>query len=580
MQITIADSITSEPNSFVENKEHDYEQLLKDIQTHTDTLENHPIFTTNVEDYLFSKLYTDNLSDKYKDKLKRNILFKLYLDNIPEEVRQHYNCHTCKSFIRRYGGLAYINDKGESVSVMWNIPINNLFTKSMKEMKKAVEKAKVTGVFYVDESEKALGTPVTESWSHLFALLYSSHACFNKNRLRTSQQVSAEKKEDFKTLINAMIQYNDNTVDQAIKLLKSEVLYRSEKCLGVAEWLKDIKNKRTVSKNNNIRNNLTWLAVASAPPGFCHIKSSTIGTLLDDIEKGLSFQSVKNRFAEKMSPNQYQRPTSLPKNDREKEAAEKIIAKLGIEKSLSRRFARFEEIQTIWTPKTTKENIQNRKGGIFSHVPTEKSVRDNFKKHEINIPPKIITWDKFEKTVIPSADSIKFEVPLCAMNYVAMITSINKEDPPILQWDHEDNRNPISWYVHRGGSLPENWGIDRNSCIDKSLCNVTGICYRPSMWNNNDSSLGKGIIAILEGAKDLCKKTETGVGLFPEILKSELHEIRKTIEAYSNEAILEGLNEASACGIMLDANRGSWNMLVFHVMSNGMTLKYKLDRWD
>jgi hypothetical protein len=84
------------------------------------------------------------------------------------------------------------------------------------------------------------------------------------------------------------------------------------------------------------------------------------------------------------------------------------------------------------------------------------------------------------------------------------------------------------------------------------------------------------VIFLLEGAKDLHERVPAC--LFPEILKSELREVRATIEAYSRSSSLEGASEASACGRML-AEGQPWNATL-RVYADGMTTEYRLDRWD
>ena len=67
-----------------------YEHLESDIRrSFNESIKaNEPLFTTNVEN-----------------------LFDIYLNNLPEEGRQHYNCHACRDFINRYGGLVTIDSE-------------------------------------------------------------------------------------------------------------------------------------------------------------------------------------------------------------------------------------------------------------------------------------------------------------------------------------------------------------------------------------------------------------------------------------------------------------------------------------
>jgi len=83
------------------------------------------------------------------------------------------------------------------------------------------------------------------------------------------------------------------------------------------------------------------------------------------------------------------------------------------------------------------------------------------------------------------------------------------------------------------------------------------------------------VIFILAGAKD---SQNTSLALFPETLRSELHQVRSTIEAFSRAGKLEGQEKASACGIAL--NKGSNGNARFRVRTKTGTVEYRLDRWD
>jgi hypothetical protein len=86
------------------------------------------------------------------------------------------------------------------------------------------------------------------------------------------------------------------------------------------------------------------------------------------------------------------------------------------------------------------------------------------------------------------------------------------------------------------------------------------------------------VVFVLEGARDK-RWASAGAGLFPEILKAELHAVRSVIEAYSKSGQIVGIEDGSASGILL-AKGAPWNH-VFRVTSGaGTAVEYKLDRWD
>jgi hypothetical protein len=384
-----------------------------------------------------------------------------------------------------------------------------------------------------------------------------------KGLVKGINEVTAEKKADYTILMNGLVEYPLEAVEQAVTLLKSESLYRSEKTLGVAEWFRDLRVKRAGTKNGKIKENLTWLAVATAPPGYVHVKSSMIGTLLDDIVAGLPFESVSRRFAEKMHPLQYQRPQAAPTSGNI-ERAEKIVEKLGIQKSLVRRFARLDEIPTIWKP---VEEVNPENGsGVFSHL----KAKDKKEVPKMELPTKTMTWVKFLDTVLPTAKSIEFYVK-SVDNFSAILTAQHEDAPPILQWDSEERRNPFSQYVYNMGSGCNSWNLAIG------YCKVTGVCYQPSMWQDGFDHQSKSVFFLLDGAKDTRYKT-SGNAIFPETLKVELREIRSTIEAYSQSAEIYGYEAASACGVRLQYG-STWDVRV-RVASEAGVATYKLDRWD
>lgn len=489
-------------------------------------------------------------------------LYDMILSELPAQARQHYDCNACRHFVNRYGGLVRIDDRGEIHPVMWGFEPPAFFAKAVASVAVEVENSKVTGAFVT--SERKLGTPKTGSWTHMAVdtpkkMVYS-------NLLKTAHQQASEKSEDYKMLNNAMSKYQKGTVEAAVNLLRSEALYRSEKVLGVAEWFLGVLND-TEGKRSRLRSNIVWKKAATAPVGFCHVSSSMIGTLLDDIEDGLSLEDVKSRFAEKMNPTQYQRPKAAPSAGNVAQA-ERIVEKLGIANFLKRRYARLDEIQTIWRPIPVKK-AGGVSAGVFARVATKEQQRES--PNAMSGPTVTITWEKFRRTVLGSARKIEFYVPGKEECYTAILTAEDQEAPPIILWDTEENRNPFSWYVYSGGSTPSRWNLLRG------YVEVTGVTLQPNLWQPGYEHRGASVIFILNGAKDRDRRS-TGLALFPEVLKSELHEVRSTIEAYSKSEKLGGADEASACGVRLQKGL-NWNAQ-FRVTTDIGTTIYKLDRWD
>ena len=486
-------------------------------------------------------------------------LWDAYLASFDDPAeRQYHNCNACRRFVDRFGGLATLSASGAMTPAMWDeSDAPEAYKPAVAAMHRLVRRSKVAGVFL--SSDYAWGTPVTGEWHHL-AITPEARMVFRRST-QTAGQAMAEKTEDFKTVMTALNEYTKPVIEKAVDFLRTDSLYRSEKVLGQAEWLLALHGARTKGKGG-ARANAVWLAVATAPAGFCHPRSSMIGTLLDDIASGMVFDRVSRRFAEKMHPLSYQRPKAAPASGAITRA-EKIIAQLGAQGSLARRFARIEDVQAIWMPKATAPPAATN--GVFWHL-APKNGSDA--APSIVAPPVVMTWDKFSRMVLPTAERIEILAPSHG-SYSALVTASNPDAPPILQWDAEDRRNPVSWYFWDGGSNAEQFCLAGGRYYP-----VTAVCLKPSMWNGGFEHQGNGVMFIIDGARDT---RNTSLALFPEILKSEFSSIRSVLEAYSASRKIEGQEEQSASGLMLG---GKWDSNTIRVWSDGRRVDYRLDRWD
>jgi len=489
-------------------------------------------------------------------------LFTAYLDELPQELRQEHTCNCCRNFVERFGGLVRINEQGQIRTVMWDNVPPGIYQSSFERMQKLVERAKVTGVFHSDE--KTWGTAKTGAWSHL-SITPAKHL-LHDSRALLPHQAEAERAEDFKTMVKALKEFDLQTVTTAVTLLESEALYRSEKTLGVAKWLQELITRRNATKDSRSRANQLWLAVATAPAGFAHPRSSMIGTLLEDIADGLAYEDVRNKFSAKMNPTKYMRPQSDPTAGATA-SAERLVEKLGVAAAFERRFARLEELQTIWKPAAVKSVSGT---GVFTAVKPKGAEARALVNGRAS---QALTWAKFARTIMPQADKIELYVPEVG-SFSAFLTAVDGAAPPIIQWDSEEARNPLTWYVYRNGSPASRWGL-----IPGTWTNVTALSEQPNLWQAGFKHQGEGVLFVLDGAKD-DRSVGAGNNLFPELLKSELHGARKVIEAFSKTAKVHGFTNASACGYLFQKNISSFSRNRIRVTTQGTAIEYSLDRWD
>ncbi|MVW69971.1 hypothetical protein [Bordetella sp. 15P40C-2] len=271
-------------------------------------------------------------------------LYDAFLTGFPPEDRRYHDCSLCRRFFERYGGLVTIDKQGKTRSALWNVAdAPAQYRESVQQVLSLIQEAGVRGPFsYTDTS---WGVPLAGGWQH-FALT-GPDALIHKSTVQTANQRMATARRDFRVLADALRMFDSAAATQAVALLKTDSLYRAQRILEMAQWFADL-HVALRGERGKVRDNLLWRAVASAPACFCHVRNTMLGTLLQDIAHGIPLDAVASRFAQRMHPLRYQRPQCAPTEGNIAQA-EKLVEKLGIARSLKRRYARLEEIRTLWT---------------------------------------------------------------------------------------------------------------------------------------------------------------------------------------------------------------------------------------
>jgi len=453
-------------------------------------------------------------------------LFNIFLSNLPEPLQQHYNCNTCRSFFKRYGGIVEI-DKTTFLkhSVVWPTDPNvipSIFTKAIIAVNEKVIGSDIRCMFnevsgYHQDIEFVYGESEKGGFNHIsipFTFL------FNVNNKITSQKVI--------TLRYAIESYKPEVIECAIGTLKAIADTHSEipTFIKNLELFQECQKNYDKSKDNRVKANILWY-YANKSITICSMRSNIVGSLMDDIQsENFSLATCVERFKPKLHPLKYRRPQAPPKAGNVA-VAEKIIAELGLEDSLKREFAVFEDIYLMWKP--SKEEAPKSEG-VFGHLKTSN------KKEEpkvLEAPPEKITLEDFMK-LLPTFK--KMECVIRPNDQFCCFTNATiKDSKPILKYDKLDNRNTISQFgIHE--STPVHWNVAPNTYAE-----VIGITTHPGM---RDEEVKLLIVFLLPNCYP--KPYRNGLGLFPVEMIPELYQIRSTIEEFSNSGSLGDPSVATA----------------------------------
>jgi len=226
-----------------------------------------------------------------------------------------------------------------------------------------------------------------------------------------------------------------DAVDTVLELVNSNDIYRSNQWKHTLEEFKEVLDEFEQLDDNCDSNNWMWKKSAMLPRNIVHIKNTSIGTLLEDITKGMALDQAINNYNKITDPVRYQRSKAVY-SEKMLEDAKAKIAELGYMDSLERRFAKLEDItinNLLYANRDVKASLG---GGIFDEL--KKNVAR--KVHNFDRVSEI-SLEEFITNVLPNAQEIslfvdsKFE-----NNFVSLIAPLNEDAPAMFHWD-----NPYSW---------------------------------------------------------------------------------------------------------------------------------------
>lgn len=501
-------------------------------------------------------------------------LYGDFLQMLPPELRGTYTCQACAAFLRAYGGAVLIDNEGERHSPFWNpVAVPEPWALLTEGLRARVEHAGVQGVVVRSEQNWGLSSnPDRErgcTWYHLAVQPCAEHV-YPDSPVKNAHQREAELVQDYNTVRTGLNRYKLETVEQARELLCTGQLTPSEECRGPATWLAELMRNVARAPTAARTEALVWRAVAGAPAGWAHTQSNSLATVLEDLQAGKPLETVQARFRVIMDPMNRLRPKAPPTAG-QVNAAARTLESLRSVGSLSRRFARIDELPLLWKPeaelpRTAAEPERNR------------SMADNFRRTYGELKSgnpsgeaRRMTWTRFQQEVLPAARSIRAWVR-GHDNLASMVTAADPNSPPVVQWDSPQARNPFTWFHYHEGRPCSQWGLPRADYYP-----VSGVVLAPHLWSGGSyPQHAPAVFLLLEGAQD--RHYRNGGGLFNSLLKSEYHPIRAALEDFFNRDRVANPELGSATGIRFSGKEGQTAVLEV-TLKSGLQTKVTLESW-
>ena len=378
-------------------------------------------------------------------------LWDTYMNAFPEGTnpifrkQREFECSCCRQFIKNIGNVVSINNG--IVSSIWDIRLNvtdgdNKFQIVADAMSAFVKAHPVCDIYISKESkigteynfeETEDGTPIR--WEHFQIILPEKY--LNKSRRDSNETVKAGFRDTRNVFKRSLDELSMDAVDTVLELINSNTLYKGEEWKHVLTEFRKYKRDYDAIKSDELRELYAWEKSIKAGTVVGRIRNHSMGTLLVDISNDVELDEAVRKYETMVAPSNYKRPKAIF-TKKMLEDAKREIEEMGYMPSLSRRFAKLDDVSVndiLFVDRNVAGQLQDS-DNVFASL--EKQVAHAPKKFS---KVETISAADFIKKVIPGAAGL--EIYLENKHTGNMVSLIAPEDitaPSMFKWG-----NNFSW---------------------------------------------------------------------------------------------------------------------------------------
>lgn len=368
-------------------------------------------------------------------------LWDLYLESIPKEhnqifrERRYYDGNYDKHFIRKLGGLKFIN-ADLTVTTIWDVdlPADNYFCEVVKKLHETVINLPIRDYFFTTEKVAGHLANVDNydpniTWEHFYTTVPDY---FITDRLDEKQGKLLENKQLLQRSIESL---KLDSAELVLDLINTGDLYRGNEFSAIVKGFIDLKKEFETERETWLVSEMQtrWHWLKAYELGYrCRIRNTVIGTLMEDISQGMELEQAVKSFESKVAPTNYKRTTAVV-TPKMVEQAKETVKQLGYEASVYRRLATEKDIPITERLFTA---VKHQALDVFDAVKEESDSKvrklDNLEE---------ISWDEFKRNVLPAVSTVEVlkQNGLKANEFV-MTAPMDDNAPTMFKWD-----NGIAW---------------------------------------------------------------------------------------------------------------------------------------
>lgn len=340
------------------------------------------------------KLYTVDAGD----------LFETYLAAFPAgsnpllRERTEHDCQSCKNFIRNIGHVVTLNSGG-TVETVWDITEQlpypyNVVSRILSDV---VRQLPVNGIYRTTERKYGARTTVSATPS---PVTYHHFWCDVPERNRPARPDKERGDAHTAALVfrRALNELTVSACQTVLDLIDSGSLYRGDSKKQNVHAFLVMKQSYDFAPD---KGTFVWANIDSP---VTHFRTDVIGTLVDDLSKGVALEDAVRMYESKVAPQNYQRTAALI-TPRMIDVAVKQLATLGLESAIERRMARISDVSVndiLFVDNAVRGQMRDGIAGLL--MPEAKQTIPDVK----NATP--ISIHDFVTSVVPTAPGISLLV--------------------------------------------------------------------------------------------------------------------------------------------------------------------------
>ena len=230
-------------------------------------------------------------------------MYDLYQNSFPGNsngiyrVRRTHDCSSCKHFIRRAGGVVFLQN-GKLITI-WDFTTGDPTYDAVSEkMAEYVRSKPIYSAFISDTKRVGLEhdvelvseTNTTMTWTH-FYIDVDERTMYSRDN---KPQLIEEHRTNFQVFKRGMDEITPEAYEQVLDLIDDNNLYRGTENAGKIREMYNYQKEYLKLDNEQAKIFYCWETSRKTPAAVCRLKNSSIGTLLVDLSTGTDLETAVN----------------------------------------------------------------------------------------------------------------------------------------------------------------------------------------------------------------------------------------------------------------------------------------------